>query len=402
MPGCEFLGRTAVRSRPNSTLSLVFKMGEAKQVVTGERVPKRPNRLRRSIAHFRLNFTCNRFFMISGCMLYLVSLRHSKIWRELRSSTKLISPSDDEPKVYVRWYLLHRSASSFRSPNIGLLMAQLGRFGNAARHFVGGIGAAHALGLGHVFIHGDTVFSHKSDYPRQGVHEPVPNFRVWIDQSLSSSAPKIDAFISWRRGMITLTQEASDLAWEIANTVLATPNSTISLPKETLVIHLRGGDVFGTRGVLNYGQPPLAYYQSVLAHRAWSQVIIVHQDERNPVLEPLLAWCYSSGVSAETFSQSLDEDIQLLLRAQNLVAGRGTFIPAIAGLSRNLTNLYCFVDKCTISPPRSGVTLWKVDDFDGTYKTELLSSNWVNSAAQKDLMLDYPVTKLHIQPPQAL
>ena len=116
--------------------------------------------------------------MLSGGMLYLVSQRHQKIFRELRRSGELLSASHDEPTVYVRWFLLHRSATSFRAPNIGVLIAQLGRFGNSARDFVGGIGVARALGLGNVFIHGDTVFSQNSDYPRPGVHEPVPNFKV--------------------------------------------------------------------------------------------------------------------------------------------------------------------------------------------------------------------------------
>jgi hypothetical protein len=129
-------------------------------------------------------------------------------------------------------------------------------------------------------------------------------------------------------------------------------------------------------------------------------VIVVHQDHHNPVLEHIILECVKRGLAHGLVSGSLSSDLNLLFRAQNLVAGRGTFSPAVAGLSRHATNVYFFEDKFTFVPKKVGVRLWRIEDEMGDYRRQILRDNWTNSSDQRDLMLSYPVSSLRIKPPQ--
>tara|TARA_X000000950_G_C13895836_1_gene652753 strand:- start:1137 stop:2081 length:945 start_codon:yes stop_codon:yes gene_type:complete len=109
------------------------------------------------------------------------------------------------------------------------------------------------------------------------------------------------------------------------------------LDDETLVIHIRNGDIFsGKSKYKQYVQNPLVYYEKLIAN--YKKVIVVTESYgNNPVIEKLKDY---SNVKIQ--SLSLEEDFRTLLSAKNLAtSGVGTFGIAAALMSKNLNRLYC-------------------------------------------------------------
>jgi hypothetical protein len=343
-----------------------------------------------------LNLKSNRWWVLVGPRLFLHSPRHkyflSQKWEP--AAAKLADPSI---RVYVRltkWSLPPSSVSLLHS---GFLISHLGRFGNATREIVGAYALAHSLSLGNVVMIGPNGFRKGGPLAHPGIHDSKNAISVWIGATTFRKVPPLDMLVSWKRGSFPVAPGAGDIAWGAAPGFLGLAGEQQSLGSKTLVIHLRGGDVFGGREAPEYGQPPLGFYVKVLTHRVWDRVIIVHEDDRNPVLQGLLDYCRSKGISARTVSGTLRDDLAVLLSAEHLVASRGTFGPAIVGLSRRAKNVYYFEDKFAIYPPKSGVTLFRAEDRTGEYRDKILRSNWQHSRSQLALMLSYDSEKIRIE-----
>lgn len=357
-----------------------------------------PKSIQTFLVRLPLNLRSNRWFQIIGGQLFLSSSRHKKFWSE-RSIDPQSMLSDSFHRVYVRVPRLLKKPQSFSPKSHGFLIPHLGRFGNAVREVISAVAAATDLNMGHIYLHGDNVFAHGSDLPNPGIHTTSRGLKVWIDHPLDGRGESPDVLISWKRGVFPISENASQAAWSDAQSVLGLAPVEQYLSRDTLVIHLRGGDVFSERNVSQYGQPPLSFYLAVLNHQLWGRVVLVHQDYRNPVLENIVSECAKRALPCELVSGFLRDDVALLLRAQVLVAGRGTFVPAIAGMSAALSEVYYFEDKFLILPERNDLKIWRVKDTLGLYKKQVLTSNWSNSPAQRDLMMDYPLEHLEVQAP---
>jgi len=113
--------------------------------------------------------------------------------------------------------------------------------------------------------------------------------------------------------------------------------SVVGLPDDTLVMHMRSGDVFQPRPLPWYGQPPCQYYADVMKKRAWGRVVVVAQDTvGNPCIRTAIRMGAVHNVS------SWEDDLRLLLGARHLALGRGTLGLAVAALSDNLKTMYTF------------------------------------------------------------
>jgi len=344
------------------------------------------------------NLVSNRFFVLAGGTVFLYS--HSRT-KTLASNLSLSHDETGSRRLAVFVRTSRLLSRRFPPPphQQSLYIPHLGRFGNAVRELVSAIAAASQLNIGYVFLHGDNVFCLKSEFPRPGVHRRDQSPVVLIDRKLPPGRKaKIYELLSLDRGVLPLEPAETSKAWDFAASFLNLNNHPVerATTENSLVIHVRGGDIFSDRQVPAYGQPPLSFYRAVLNHRAWSEAVIVHQDTRNPVLAPLFSECESLGIPYSAVSGTLSSDIDVLLRAQNLVAGRGTFIPAVAGLSKNLKNVYYFEDKFVVTPPRKGFTAWRAIDKGGEYRKRILQDNWENSREQKDLMLSYPAEHIRV------
>lgn len=258
---------------------------------------------------------------------------------------------------------------------------------------------SQSLGVRHVVVPPAAEFS--GGLFRRGIHK-FDNMTVWFcSVQFGFRNPvrvlsKTDTFYHGNRSADIRQVDASGI-WSDLWSVLIPQASGPMLPEDHLVIHLRGGDVFGARKPRNYGQPPLSYYEMILDSAEWTAVTIVHQDEKNPVLHPLLALCARRRIPSLRQTGTLAEDLPTLLRASTLVAGRGTFIPAIAGLGRHVRTVYFFEDKFSLFPAVPGLNIIRVTDRAGDYVEKILSGNWANTPEQRALMLEYPVSSLVIE-----
>ena len=108
----------------------------------------------------------------------------------------------------------------------------------------------------------------------------------------------------------------------------------MQIPEDTLVIHIRSGDIF-YKPILSYFQNPINYYKTLIQN--YEKVILVTSAEKNnPVVRELL-----KETKVTIHSTTLQEDFNILFNAINLAtSGVGTFPIAAALLSNKLRNFY--------------------------------------------------------------
>jgi hypothetical protein len=167
-----------------------------------------------------------------------------------------------------------------------------------------------------------------------------------------------------------------------------------------LVIHIRSGDIFSAPH-RHYGQPPISFYKKIVRSRNWETVRVVFENDLNPVIAPLLEWLPSHCNETIAISGQLKDDLEVLLRARNLVSGRSTFVPSICALTRNLRNVYYWHEKPFDSWGNRKVNKLGIIDTSGAYRHAICSGNWTNSAEQRQMMLDYPETSLSLCEPMS-
>jgi hypothetical protein len=106
----------------------------------------------------------------------------------------------------------------------------------------------------------------------------------------------------------------------------------------TLVIHIRSGDIFAHEHnpPHDYVPNPLYYYLNLVEE--YDKIIVVTEpDNYNPIVDRL-----REIEKVEIQSKSVEEDFATLMRAKNLASsGTGTFAVAAALCSSNLQNFYC-------------------------------------------------------------
>jgi hypothetical protein len=168
---------------------------------------------------------------------------------------------------------------------------------------------------------------------------------------------------------------------------------TDPVPKGHLVIHIRSGDLFLHSGThTGYGQPPLSFYKKVIEIEQPISLALVYENTNNPTINLIIEHAKNLDIPCMTVSSSLVNDINYLLKAETIVVGRGTFMPGVTTVSKNVKRVYFF---------ESGYDVWgkkdleviRIRDLDGEYKSNLLKS-WKNTPAQKKMMVEYPITSI--------
>ena len=114
--------------------------------------------------------------------------------------------------------------------------------------------------------------------------------------------------------------------------------SRVSVPDDTIVIHIRSGDVFD-KGVSNpnqYVPNPLDFYRQLLDGFR-KAIIVTEPDEYNPVVQELKRY---DKVTVQ--SLTVQEDFATLMGARNVASsGVGTFAVAAALCSQRIERFYC-------------------------------------------------------------
>jgi hypothetical protein len=159
----------------------------------------------------------------------------------------------------------------------------------------------------------------------------------------------------------------------------------INISADTLVIHIRSGDIFEKTKHFDQVQNPLKFYLEVIKN--FKDILIVTSEARNnPVIKNLLSL---DGHNVKIQSSSVEEDFNTLINATNLcLSGVGTFGIAAALLSPNLKNLF-YSDlymKSHLNPEM--IDSRKVNKYKYTVSNYLEIGEWVNSIENIELMLD--------------
>lgn len=341
------------------------------------------------------NLRSNRWWIVWNRSLYIVSTSHEVGADTQRPSFDTISLGMSS---YVHWRLRIRGRKTPELCDHGLFVPEMGMFGNMTRRLAGALTLSRLMGVGNVIVPPSAEF--QGGIFRSGVHHLSQETKLWLfSEGKPSAQPvtvlhKLDPLTTPMSGQKDIG-EASQWAWERLSTLFVEKVGP-KLDPNHIVIHIRGGDVFGPRKPASYGQPPLSYYTFVLQRKKWSHVTVVTSDDDNPVVESLLSWCRERKLRVSIQRGSLREDLAFLFRAQTLVAGRGTFMPAVCGLSRHAKTVYFFENKFTLIPPVSGLDTIRVIDREGTYVREVLNNNWRNSPHQRQLMVSYPERNLSL------
>lgn len=171
--------------------------------------------------------------------------------------------------------------------------------------------------------------------------------------------------------------------------------------RDTVVVHLRQGDVFPTpqdclafqntsflehhrsiwAGAAKYGQPPLSFYFSIFRSVRAKRVIIVgDHSNKGPVWQffEMASRYETTAYSVQLVSSSVLDDIRLMTCSHTLVASRSTLVHVLRlGFSRRL-----YASEC-ISPASSRTEAFQVgvsEEFEKYYtQHENLKDEWVSS-----------------------
>lgn len=171
-----------------------------------------------------------------------------------------------------------------------------------------------------------------------------------------------------------------DKVIKILKTIFIYPPE-ITLPSNSLVIHIRSGDIFSSSPHPNYINPPLSYYTNIINSNTFSNIYLIAEDKVNPCIESLLELYPNI-----TFTlQSLEKDIQYILAANSIIISYGTMINSLLLLSSNIQYIYMpsYNFPLYLNSDSIHIHLIKLDEY-----KELLSP-WKNSNDQRFIMLTY-------------
>lgn len=174
-------------------------------------------------------------------------------------------------------------------------------------------------------------------------------------------------------------------------------------PKD-LFIHIRGGDIFkykSNKG-MNYAQPPLCFYQSIIDYFTFRNIFIISQDKKNPIIN-LLIKMFKQIIIAKN---SINIDISLLLNAYNIVGSISSFFTTLIIINDNLKILweydlyrlpekYFHLHRDTYNY-KINYSIYKMSP---SKKYRYLMFPWINSRQQRDLMINEKCNKFkYIRP----
>lgn len=156
-----------------------------------------------------------------------------------------------------------------------------------------------------------------------------------------------------------------------------------TLHENTVVIHIRSGDIFHSYPHGKYIMPPLSYYTNIINSNNFKKIIMISEDRSNPCVNKLLV-LYPI---IEFRMNTLDEDIKLLLGSQNVIESFGTFAPALLTLSKNIKNIYrpSYQFDTLLSKLSHKYNIFETDLED--YKQKMYP--WKNTEEQRNIMMTY-------------
>ena len=191
---------------------------------------------------------------------------------------------------------------------------------------------------------------------------------------------------NWTTDFACDITQLNHLRYKIVKNIIQ-PNLKISVSdikcfdEDTLVIHLRTGDIFSSNPHSLYVQNPIDFYKILI--NKFKETIVVCEN-LNFLTEELCALD-----TVKISNGDLTKDLTTILSAKNLASsGVGTFVIAGAMLSNNLKNFYCtdIYLKDHLNPEM----LDRQTNINMSQVTKYIEiGDWHNTAQQQKLMLTY-------------
>lgn len=267
----------------------------------------------------------------------------------------------------------------------------LGRFSNALVQISNAIRIAHKLKLNTVYLPTSERSLAMFNSHEMGCNELNMQLRIMDPPSTTTVLEGFFFYSEKHKQLLEGTPTRHRAIQAFKHNLGFDYATNAALPRDTLVMHIRSGDIFSDTPHRAYGQPPLAYYKLVIEKANPRSVLLVYENEHNPVIPALHALLKSLSIPYTVQCSSLREDVALLLRATTLVSGRGTFVSGITALSNNVKEVYSFEANTSWNP---GTANHVIHDISGGYRSEILGHNWRNSAEQRQMMISYPASCL--------
>lgn len=328
----------------------------------------------------------SKYFIAFGG-IYRVSANRT---REISGQLEACIPNCPSGQAYVRL-----GVGSTGGGTRAILITGIGRLGNSIVQVLNGLLIAQELSANKVYFHVFNAISNRS--LRLSPTIDLEQIRFIRDRRLRPPQ------IIWRTyamapfGVLADPCEANFqlTRTELRQSLGLAQTTQAKLPQDSqLTIYLRSGDIFAGPSEPDYGQPPWAFYEKVLEYREWSAVELVAEDHGNPNHGLILKWCEQRGLKVTERGETLPDAIDAVVNSSNLVSARGTFVPSLAFLSEGPKNIFQFHDPKNPLTCREDLTILQVTDKSGEYISSVMSRNWVNSAAQRRLMVSYPKESL--------
>lgn len=171
---------------------------------------------------------------------------------------------------------------------------------------------------------------------------------------------------------------------------------------ETLVVHIRSGDIFGDNPHHSYRQPPVAFYLKIFEQRQWTKIILITSLEEESLLNPV--WKYFRNATTRSkhhflanisfvfqSSENFGLDLGQLLCARNLVPAFGTMGMIVEWVAPFLKHVYTF-ERCNQQKiPTASCTSFTMEGYEMGH-----GYKWTGSPAQRDEMINFSINDISI------
>lgn len=280
-------------------------------------------------------------------------------------------------KCFIFNYILNLTTNSCE--NQCIKNCPMGRFGNNLIEILRGVQFAKATGIKEIYVPHGFLQQKKSFNYKDIKFGMAKNRRFKYFHNECQNVQLYYPFSRLPRTPFEIDPEFRD--W------LLSQFPQIDVPDDSLVIHVRSGDIFDPSKYLHpgYGQPPCNYYLDSFKMSNLSKMIIVAEDDKNPCVNFLKQ---HSGMHK---LNDVYTDFGTMLNAKNLVASRGSLSLAILLLSKKIKNFFAF----NMSSSRI-IDHWNcvpTDDYSNTILTK-----WNNNQTQREIMLSSKCAKWEFIP----
>ena len=158
------------------------------------------------------------------------------------------------------------------------------------------------------------------------------------------------------------------------------------IPEDTLVIHIRSGDIFNrdVRNPVKYSPNPYCFYSKLLDSFD-KAILVTENDNFNPIVERL-----SNDRKVTIQRGTVAEDFAALLGAKHLAnSGVGTFAVAAALCSQNIEHFYCTDIAITEHLNWQMLVDTDVEVHQMPIPHYILPGEWRNTDEQREFILSY-------------